>query len=192
MKAVTSPIQAVKRDSTFSKGFTLLELMIVIIIMGIVYSMVNVSMKNSAKTLSTLSPKTIASVLQSIDDGVDRSFYIYGDECDQAMFIPELDEKIEIGDVFFATDTEVYELDAFGSTQVREFSPLEIEDETFNVCMKFNKYANGSVSHFIYKNGNRFYQNNPYFGKVHISETLDEAKEKMENRSINPDYTGIR
>ena len=171
-------------------AFTLLELLLVVIIMGIVYSMVSIALPQEKKTLPVLSSATLGEVMRLLPKGSVYSFYLYGQSCEYAAFVPALPEGIQLGAIKFSRDIEAYEIDPYGSPRRREFAPLHIEGNEYKVCLKFDRYQNGTISSYIYRVGETFYQNNPYFDLLFTSKSLDEALEAFMRKTLNPNDLG--
>ena len=192
-KALILPIQVVNKNKALkkNKAFSLIELMIVIVIMGLVYSMVNLNFTLDKKTVEVLGPQNIAAFLRSLKDTPTRKFIIYGDLCDKALFDPEI-EELNIDKLSFSKSIQVYKSDAFGTYEQKEFSLIEVNEKEFPVCFEIRKYANESVDPMIIKNSALFYYIDPFFQTTQTFKDLESTISFAEKRSLNPDYLGLR
>ncbi len=174
-----------------SRAFTLLELVIVVVILGIIYSMVTINAGNSTKTVTKLDSTNLRDFMRSQNNGKERSFYLYGEECENAAFIPALDQGIQIDQMLFDKKISAYWLDHYGALKERTFTPLKIEDKSYPVCLKFDLFANGSSSALVIRDGQKFYYS-PFFEKSRHFDSLQEAESFLKHQDINPDYLGVK
>jgi len=161
------------------KAFTLFELMIVVLIIGIVYALV----------LGRLDPKQhmkIASLKALRDtmtakhhEGQRLDLYIYG-KCDKAaLFVNgEYREKMHVDlAVSLFENLEVYKSDPFGHERKINFVPVRIEDKLEPVCFRYTVFPNGSASNYIVHQikKDRYIVFPPYFEDVNETDSLEEA-----------------
>ncbi len=161
------------------KAFTLFELMIVVIIIGVVYSLV----------LGTFDPKKSVNITKFEDlksalvpqwtKGAKVDLYLY-DRCRKsAIFInDEIKEDIKFElDIKIFKDIKVYKSDRLGDKRKIQFAPALINDKVHKVCFKYTIFPNGSSSSFIAKSGKKYYTFFPYFEQTYISSRIDDALE---------------
>ncbi len=184
MKTVISPTPAV-RSKSFTKGFTLLELVIVVIIMGLVYSMVTLSTPQATATLPKLSASNLADFLRSVNPKEHQSFYLYGEQCQRIAFEPALDESVAVDTIDFSSDTQAFWFDNYGTMQALSFAPKKDDHFTTKVCLKFEKFANGSTTPMIIQSGKTFYYH-AFFEGVQSFETALQAATWIKQTLNNP------
>ncbi len=171
-------------------AFTLFEIMIVVLIIGVVYSLV----------LGTFDPKKSVKVitLEHIKDALSPhwakgkrvDFYIY-DRCQKSALLVngELQEEIDIDislDIF--KDIKVYKNDIHSSEREIEFTPVLIDEKLHKVCFKYTIFPNSSASSYVVKSGDRYYAFFPYFKATYITSKLRDGLDMQ--RSEN--FTKIR
>jgi prepilin-type N-terminal cleavage/methylation domain-containing protein len=161
----------------FKNAFTLFELMIVVMIIGIVYALVlgRMDPKQHLKIVKLDSLRD--TMLQHHKEGQKLDLVLY-DNCKKSAFFLnnsyQEDIKINLKPELFQ-DLTVYKSDPFGHERKISFSPVIIEDHIEPVCFQYTIYPNGSGSHYIIKQQNLYYVFPPYFEDINITESLDEA-----------------
>jgi prepilin-type N-terminal cleavage/methylation domain-containing protein len=161
------------------KAFTLFELMVVVMIIGVVYSLVlgSFNPKNSLTITNIQNLKNALSKYWTKNNQVD--FYVY-DRCSKSiLFIngePKKDIKLDINNKLFK-NIKAYKLDRYGSKQLLEFSSVRLEKKIYKSCFKYSIFANGSSSSYVIKNNNKFYTLYPYFEDTKVSKNFDDAFE---------------
>jgi len=171
------------------KAFTLFELMIVVVLIGVIYALV-LSNFNTKKKVRILKVANIKEALLPFwSKGKRLDFYLY-DRCQKsALFINETyQEEIEpdISNAEF-DKIEVYKLDYRGESQKQEFIPIMIEKKLHKVCFQYTLFPNGSSSSFILKKDKLYYIFYPYFQDVNTSEDLGEAVDLIQHK----EYKGV-
>ena len=168
-----------KSNNLNKRAFTLFELMIVVIIIGVVYSLV----------LGTFDPKKSVNItrFENLKDalaphwtkGVKVDLYIY-DRCRKsAIFINDEikeDVKFEL-DIGIFKDIKVFKSDRLGDKRKIEFTPVIVEEKLHKVCFNYTIFPNGSTSSFIAKSGKKYYTFFPYFEQTYISTRINDALE---------------
>jgi len=171
------------------KAFTLFELMIVVVLIGVVYALV-LSNFNTKKKVHILKVSNIKEALLPFwSKGKRVDFYLY-DRCKKsALFINETyQEEVEpdISHSEFA-NIEVYKPDYRGESQKQEFTPIMIEKKLHKVCFKYTLFPNGSNSSFILKKEKLHYIFYPYFQDVNSCDDLNEAMDLLQHK----EYKGV-
>lgn len=159
------------------KAFTLFELMIVVMIIGIVYALVlgRMDPKQHMKILKLDSLRE--TLTQKHKEGQKFELVLYDNCKKSALFInEELQEelKIEIKPEMFENLT-VYKSDPFGHERKIDFQPVIIEEKLHPVCFRYTVFPNGSSSNYIVMQKNKYYIFPPYFEDINVTETLEEA-----------------
>ena len=193
VRTVISPIPVAKSKNikTKKEAFTLLELVIVVIIMGLLYSMVSLNVSKATTTLSTLSAKNIADFLATQQDTKKRTFYLYGDKCQYAEFEPKLPEEVTVDSIVFSAKTTAYWFDNFGTMQQLAFAPRKKDYFLTPVCLKYEQFANGSHTPIVIQSGKKFYYHSFFNGSKSFS-SLEEAAEWIRHTRDNPKNLGLR
>ena len=172
------------------KAFTLFELMIVVVIIGVVYALV-LSNFNTKKKVRIYKIKNIKEALMPYwEKGKQLDFVLY-DKCQKsALFINDIQaEKFE--PLIKASEfdkIEVYKPDYRGEGQKQEFIPRLIDNTLHDICFQYTLFPNGSNSSYIVKKKNIYYIFYPYFQDVNVSENLENAIEILTLRK----YKGVR
>ena len=171
------------------KAFTLFELMIVVVIVGIIYALV-LSNFNTRKKVRILKIANIKeALLPHWNKGKRIDFYLY-DHCQKsAIFINGIyQEKLEIAmDNAQFKNIEVYKPDNRGESQKEEFTPIMIDNKLHKVCLKYTLFPNGSNSSFILKKDKQYTVLYPYFQETNSSGDLSEAMDMLQHK----EYKGV-
>lgn len=191
-KTAILPTLAVKSKTikTTKQAFTLLELVIVVLIMGLLYGMVSLSLNKATTTLPTLSVLNIADFLQAQTDTKERTFYLYGNQCNKVQFKPDLDEDVEIDEIRFTQNSTAFWFDSYGVMQALRFAPIKDEYFTSPVCLRFKNFANRSHTPMVIQSGETFYYHSFFDGLKSFS-SLDEAATWIKHTRINPRNLGL-
>jgi prepilin-type N-terminal cleavage/methylation domain-containing protein len=171
------------------KSFTLIELILVIIIMGISYSFIGNSLFSKENAI-VLKLKNLPEIARDIKKSP-LEFIIYGRECDKMVWIYNKEEYLDIGykAQINAKDLKAFRLNSYGELEEFEFPDFRVENRSEPVCFKFELFSNLSNSNYIIedKKAERFYLFHPYFKKVEIFKSLSEAEEVFRAEELNPD-----
>ena len=174
------------RNNLNRKAFTLFELMVVVMIIGVVYALV----------LGSFDPKKSVKIttLQYIKDtispywtkGTKVEMVIY-DRCQESALIinNEIQEDVEANinpDIF--KDIKVFKNDRHNGKREIKFSPILIDNRIHKVCFRFTLFPNGSSSSYVVQSGKKFYVYFPYFEETYITTTLDDAFEVYQKREF--------
>lgn len=156
------------------KAFTLFELILVVIIIGLVYSLVLGKITNK-KNIKVQNLKDLKSIL--IKNNI-KQFIVYG-KCDKTKpnkINPDLFKDIKVYTVKNETLEKV------------EFNPIQIKDEIYDVCLKFNINQNKSSSSYIIKQNEKYFVFHPYFQKTKVFTQEDEAISNFINKKEKDEY----
>ena len=169
------------------RGFTLIELMIVIALIGILYGVFVQKLRSKASSASqSVSLKTLKQALLKAPKNSLAEFVCL-EPCEECLIY--LDSKV-------GSDTKVpllksapivYEPDQYGVLQSIEFAPILSKDESIeNVCFRFSLYPNGSTSNYVVEYQKKFYVYNPYDDEPTVVTTMAEANELFDNEKLLP------
>ncbi len=169
-----------------SKAFTLFELLIVIILIGLIYglfvsSLHNKEVQSDAITLLSMK-KTL--LKQSYEK---KSEIVCLEPC-QECFIYNDGEKSEAKAFsLFKTPPKVYKKDYYGRLEKQQFLPLfNKENVQQDVCFRFSVFNNKSSSNYILEADEKFYVFPAYMRDVNMTKTLEEATKLFDNKSLLP------
>ena len=192
-KRLTSLIQAVKSRliKNNKQAFTLLELVVVVLIMGLMYGMVSMSVTKATTTLPQLTAKNIADFLHAQKDTQERSFYLYGNQCNKVSFVPTLDEAVHLDKISFGKDSAAFWFDNYGSMQKINFPLIKTEYFSEPVCLKFEHFNNGSTSPMVIQSGKKFYYH-AFFEGLKSFDSLEAASQWIKHAEINPQNLGLQ
>ncbi len=150
------------------KGFTLLELLIVILLLSLFAFLVFATVKNNVKNtppphLSQLKEYLAAKKGERelvCIEGCRRCFWLFpgGREAESTLHFKPL---------------EAYRIDEYGQAVAVEFGRWHDK----KVCLRYRRYANGSTDQMILKNEEGSFFFPAYFGRVQRFESVEDAVE---------------
>jgi len=152
------------------KGFTLFELLIVILIIGLIYGVFVHKLQSRQKKTQT---DTIT--LTNLDTALDRfnaqryAEVICLEPCKEC-YIQKDGSKAKLATLaLFKTEPTVYERDRYGEMKSKRFLPeLNEKDELKDVCFRFKRYNNKSNSYFLVNSENKFYLYRAFLHPVEV------------------------
>jgi prepilin-type N-terminal cleavage/methylation domain-containing protein len=174
------------RHVSKNRGFTLIELILVIIIIGVVYGFVSNSIF-SKKNSITLKIDNFPEVARELKEKPAK-FLLYGLDCDKYVWLGkegsiDFEFPIEID----GKDLIPYRFNNYGELEEFQFNSFRVDNRVEKVCLKFEVFENGSNSSYIIEDEKSkiFYLFHPYFKPVEKFKTLQEAKEALLNEELN-------
>ena len=160
------------------KGFTLLELMLVIVLIGIVYgSVINVFERYKEKAID-VSLMSLEKYMQSFSHNNHVSLVCIK-RCEECLLF--VNEKFNQNVTpFIEKDVELYRYDKDAGVKKLEMMPyFRSEGQEEDVCFRYDIHPDGSRTEMIVKNKKEVYTFPSYFGSVKKYESLDEAIEQQ-------------
>jgi prepilin-type N-terminal cleavage/methylation domain-containing protein len=165
------------------RGFTLLELMIVIVIIGVIYGVAISSMKKSADRGEVLTLDNMYEYLTKFRNNSSVKI-VSIDKCKESyLFVDDLIQDVQI-EPFMGSDCNVYEIDQFFGVKKVEFgSFFTTENVEKDICFEYmiDKYGGSKeliveCKEKVFLLANRLFKKSDSFDN--LSDIL-EAKEKL-------------
>jgi hypothetical protein len=161
------------------KAFSLFELILVIILIGIVYSLV-LGKLDKKQNLSINKIENLKDILSNNSQSVRLIVF---DKCSRVI----INDKEKDFDKKLFKDIEVYTVEDDALKRV-EFAPISINEKIYDVCLKFNIYKNGSSSSFIIKKGEKYVVFFPYFKNSEVFTNESDAIEAYQNTKLLEEF----
>lgn len=162
------------------RAFSLLELMIVVLIMGLVFSLVKVQFHTPPNEKSGIE------ILKTFSQNQDEQLICY-DECSKcAIFDMNESKKSEINFKKFDNELKSYYIDYDGDVLEYEYKDIKIEDRSFDVCLKYRYFKNNSSQKLIIKYFDNYYLFHSFFRNYEIFNSLDDAQTAYINEDEFP------
>jgi len=156
------------------KGFSLLELLIVILLVSVVYFLGFEGFEMGKKKPQALSPLNLKSNIVSSEHFTGKGTLVCVDECQSCYFREGVSSDFEAyTSPIDLTNIEAYTID-------RQESLLQIEYGRFDdkkICLVMDFYKNGSSTQIILKNEEGSYFLPAFFGEPERFSSLEEAKD---------------
>lgn len=163
------------------KAFTLIELLLVVVIIGVIYGLVINSMQRINDKEANLGFESLPSFVASFHQNNHVAFTCI-DNCKKcALYIDG--EKVKDVEPFMKKERVLrfWRFDANIGTQELRFTPIFDEDEReFDVCFNYEVFNDGSYSEMIVETQKQSYDYRGPFHKVdHFSslQTLEESRQ---------------
>ncbi|MEN4045222.1 type II secretion system protein [Sulfurimonas sp. NWX367] len=157
------------------KAFTLIELMIVIVIMGVVYTLVIGSFKKLSEKSTNLSLKNLKEFLQSYPHKESAKFVCL-DNCKNCfVLIDGKKQDIRIKN-FLDESVQVYRYDFdLGAMQKENTGYFNQENIEENVCFSYEVDGDGVGDQVLVEYKNNVYDFTPYFEPPQVYSSVEEA-----------------
>ncbi|HEY9128433.1 MAG TPA: prepilin-type N-terminal cleavage/methylation domain-containing protein [Sulfurovum sp.] len=156
------------------KGFSLLELLIVILLVSVVYFLGFEGFEIGKKKPQALSPLNLKSNIVSSEQFTGKGTLVCIDECRSCYFSEGISSEFEeYSSPIDLTKIEAYTID-------RQESLVQIEYGRFDdkkICLVMDFYKNGSSTQIILKNEEGSYFLPAFFGEAERFSSLEEAKD---------------
>ena len=156
------------------KGFTLLELIVVVLIISIVSFLVfSATARNEKKKIEILDPTTLPSTFRKSFKGQgDVDLYCIN-KCKECYVLQGKNISSYDGRINFGKDVEVHLLDDNNHfVQIDDFG--RIKDK--KICLRYHLYPNGSTTQMVIVNSKGIYFLPSYFGDAKKVADMEEAK----------------
>jgi len=158
----------------YKRGFTLIELIIVILIISLMGFMVFSTMVKQEKEIEKLTPLSIKSTLQK-EFGKHEDLEFFCIEKSTDCYIAKGGEIIAYKGVLqLGKDIKTYKINSKNRLEeIEDFGRIKDNKITFRYAL----YRNGSTSQVILSNSEGVYFLPSYFGKAKKVDNLDDARE---------------
>ncbi len=174
------------RNALSSKGFTLFELIIVIIIIGIIYALFVNNLRSKEQQVENITLLTMKQALLQ-QSFTHKSEIICFEPCKECYIYNDDKRSKEAAFSLFNAPPKVYKEDTFG--QLREYHFLALQDaeeRLQNVCFRFTLFNNKSSSYYLVEADTKFYLFHPYMRDIDVVSTLSDAKKLLDIQEILP------
>ena len=156
------------------KGFSLLELLIVILLVSIVYFLGFEGFEMGKKKPQALSPLNLKSNIVSSEHFTGKGTLVCVDECRSCYFREGISTEFEAyTSPIDLTNIEAYTIDRHESLLRMEYGRYDDK----KICLIMDFYKNGSSTQLILKNDKGSYFLPAFFGEPQRFSSLEEAKD---------------
>ena len=167
-------------------SFTLIELILVVLIMGLIYSLA-IGRFYSKENLKI---DNIANLKESLllfkEKGDDKITFVLYDNCNKNAVLINDALTYENIDFDIFDELVIYDLDTYLNPKIKDYPNILLKGKSYDVCFKFTIYPNGSNDSYIVKNDSKYYVFKPYFEELKIVKTLDKAIETFLEKDLLP------
>jgi len=158
-------------SSEVRRGFSLIELLIVIFIVSLVYFLGFSTVKKGKESAKALSPETLKLTVQQ--SGIREGTLVCTKNCTQCFFRTNINTAFKpYNGKLDLKDLKVYTLDAQGMLVRSE--PGQYKHE--KICLLMHFYPNGSSTPLIVEQNDQVFFLPSYFGSPQKATSLEEAK----------------
>jgi hypothetical protein len=175
--------------SANKSSFTLFELVIVILIIGIVSYLAIASIpKIGDKESKVITFHNLPQFLKNFEEEKELDLYILGMNCDEVILLSNGDEVVFENEIVVSNDFRAFRFNYYGEMRVIKFPDLRLGEISKRVCLRFQKFKNGSTSSFIIEDEDKdtFHLYKPLLPKSETFENLQDAKETLLSEQLNP------
>ena len=167
------------------KGFSLLELLIVILLVSVVYFLGFEGFEIGDKKPKALTPLNLKSTILSSEQFTGKGTLLCIDECRSCYFRSDLTSEFEAySNAIDLTKIEAYTIDPYEAVDRIEYGRFQDE----KICLVMEFFQNGSSTQLILKDDKGVYFLPAFFGDPQRFSSLDEAKEHwLKNSTLASD-----
>ena len=163
-----------KKIDNMHKGFSLIELLIVIIIISIVYFLGFSGIEGSSTKVKALTPLNLKSSILKSELFKGEATLLCIDKCRSCYIRKDIHSPFEAYEHGIdLKDIKAYTLDAQDSLQHMEYGRYQDK----KICLMLNFYANGSSTQIILDNKEAVYFLPAFFDEPKKLDSLEDAKE---------------
>lgn len=157
---------------TLRGAFTLIELLIVLVIIGVIYSLAASMMRPpSEPQAQQWSLERLAETLRSAGEGY-LKLRCGGDACQSCALYNEAGETLLREIPLFRSLPIVHRFDDKGYLEAVSFAP--------GVCFEMERFENGSVSELLVEYENQFYRYYPLIHSTKMYVNFEDAKNSLD------------
>ena len=169
------------------RAFSLVELLIVVLIIGIVYTLAVSSFAKVSEESNQITLKSLREFLQSLPHEKSVKLLCLGDCSSCSVLVDgEVDEELKgTFDNFLDDSIEVYRYDFYqGLQKITQEVYFNSEDVEEDVCFSYTLDKKGVGDQVFIKFNRKVYDYTSYFGKTTVYSSLEEIVEARENLNI--------
>ena len=163
-----------RMSTTTRSGFSLLELIVVVMIVSLVGFLVFSSAIKQQKKVEDLNPSTLPSTFKKTFKGQGDVELFCIKKCTECSVMQEGKISAYNGGIKFGKNVEIHTLDN-NNHFVQQEELGRFKDE--KISFRFHLYPNGSTTQMVVVNDQGIYFLPSYFGKAKKVKDMDEAKE---------------
>jgi prepilin-type N-terminal cleavage/methylation domain-containing protein len=169
-----------KKIDKMHKGFSLIELLIVIIIISLVYFLGFSGIDRSTSQAKALTPLNLKSSILKSELFQGKATFLCINKCRNCYIRKDINSPFEAYEQGIdLKDIEAYTLDMRDSLQRMDYGRYQDE----KICLILNFYPNGSSTQIILKNKEAIYFLPAFFDEPQKVDSLEEAKEMWTKNS---------
>lgn len=155
------------------KGFSLLELIVVVLIVSLIGFLVFSSAVKQQQKTEVLDPSTLPSTLRDSFKGQGDVELFCINKCQECYVMQGANISPYDGGINFGKDLEIHVLDDNNQfTQLDELG--RVKDK--RICLRYHLYANGSTTQMVIVNNQGTFYLPSYFGDAKKVADMEEAK----------------
>jgi prepilin-type N-terminal cleavage/methylation domain-containing protein len=178
--------------SSSKKGFTLFELLIVIVLIAVLYGIFinKLTVKpHGGESAAAVTIETLGTYLQPFAEAAEGgAALVCLDECRECSVYAG-GKRVEKSTIaLFERAPSVYRKDGLGQFQKVAFLPVKNSDGVLqNVCFRYDLFENGSRSSYIVGYNDAYYLFDAYLRPVTTYRTLEAAEAAYNKTALIPD-----
>ena len=169
------------------RGFTLIELIVVVFLILLVYTLVFTYFQEKEEKAEPITPLTLKSTLLKTGQLYDHTTFLCIKNC-QTCYL-----RHGINDIFkrYEGDVDLKEISAYKVDEYENLSRIEFgryDDE--EICLMLEFYPNGSSTKIILENDNGVFYLPSFFGNPQQVKSVEDAKEVWQQGTTIVSNTG--
>ncbi len=168
------------------RAFTLIEIIVVIILIGVIFSLVLSNFTSTSRKNSLLKMKDLPLYIKKMYPKVDSTLYMYGENCDKSVISLNNDSYIETPTFGFRKENTILNINISQDFRKVTFLETRIDKKKENICFKLDFHNGRFFDKFIMTSKNTYYLFSPFYQEIKTFKTLEDAQKAYKNNALYP------
>ncbi len=169
-----------------SRAFSLIEIIVVISLLGIVFSLVLSSFVGKKKDTKLLTLKDIPSYVSNLFASEDSTLYMYGIKCDKSILILKDGSYMELPVFGYTQEHRVLQRDKNNEIKSVEYDDVFIVKKSEHICFRVEFEKSRFLDKFIVASKKKQYLFSPLLQEVESFDNLEQAKQRYKLEELYP------
>lgn len=168
------------------KAFTLIEIIVVILLVGVIFSLALSSYMSKEKKEKLYSLKDLTFYMQKNIVGDNGTFFIYGDLCQNAVFRTYDLEDIQMPNFGFSNKNKILKENILERFVSIDFMDQKFEDKNEKICFSLHYKSRRFFDKYIINANNIYYFLSPFEQSITPYNTLELAQKAYMKNKLYP------
>jgi len=166
------------------RAFSLIEIIVVILLIGVVFSLVLSSYANKKIDTKLLTVKDMPNYVFELSLSESSTLYIYGQKCDKGVLALDTKSYKELPNFGFNQEYKVHKRDKDNQLENIDFAEIKIDKKIENICFKLEFEKSRFLDKFIVSFSDKHYMFSPFYQEVESFSSFEEAKKAYSSKDL--------